>query len=441
MSAGGDLQQRDSQLRACIACGLCLPHCATYLASGNEALSPRGRLQLLGEILGGRLPADDPAARRAFALCLGCLACTAVCPSAVSGDLMAYLQGLGVAQSGRSRFAPAALLDRAVVLRALRKLAALARQGLAAGSGSTRLESLARAPQPLAGLARLLLTLPSGPGDARQLCRLLSGRSGRTAAPPIGDLPRPAGGAVKERIPSAGVRVAWFEDCAAAALLPATAERLRDLFAAHGCEVVTVAAQACCGAVASRTARRERAGRLRSRNSAAFAEPCRTCDHVVVAAAGCSRELRTYPPELADKIIEPTVLLDRLLPPRLGTVPLRVAIHDPCHLRHGQNVSEPPRRLLRRIGGLSILEPAEPDVCCGGAGIYNLEHPALARDMGRRKALMLAATGCQLVVTTDPGCLGQIAAGLAQVAPSVPILPLTDLVWYAWRLAAPAVGP
>jgi glycolate oxidase iron-sulfur subunit len=87
--------------------------------------------------------------------------------------------------------------------------------------------------------------------------------------------------------------------------------------------------------------------------------------------------------------------------------------------------------LLARIPGLEVLEPAEAEVCCGSAGAYALRHPEFADAMGRRKAEALAATGCDLVVTTNPGCLGQIADGLALVAPSVPVLPLTDLVWYA----------
>ena len=90
-----------------------------------------------------------------------------------------------------------------------------------------------------------------------------------------------------------------------------------------------------------------------------------------------------------------------------------------------------PRRLLGNIPGLLLLEPEEPEVCCGSGGTYSLFHPDLADTMGRRKAEMLAATGADLVVTTNPGCLGQIADGLAVIAPELPILPLSDLLWYA----------
>jgi glycolate oxidase iron-sulfur subunit len=125
-------------------------------------------------------------------------------------------------------------------------------------------------------------------------------------------------------------------------------------------------------------------------------------------------------------------LAEAELPP-LGAVPLRVALHDPCHARHGQGLVEAPRRLLARIPGLTILEPAEPEVCCGSGGAWGLRYPELSADLGRRKARFLAETGADLVVTSNPGCLGQIADGLAFVDDAPPILPLTDLVWYAAR--------
>jgi glycolate oxidase iron-sulfur subunit len=116
-------------------------------------------------------------------------------------------------------------------------------------------------------------------------------------------------------------------------------------------------------------------------------------------------------------------------------VPLRVALHDPCHARHTRGIVAEPRRLLARIPGLILCEPAESDVCCGSAGAYALRHRELSEAMGRRKAQALADTGCDLVVTTNPGCLGQIADGLSLVAPSLPVIPLSDLLWYSCRRA------
>jgi glycolate oxidase iron-sulfur subunit len=159
-------------------------------------------------------------------------------------------------------------------------------------------------------------------------------------------------------------------------------------------------------------------------------------DAVLVAeAAGCALALRDYPAPVAGATRDAVEVLAGLALPQLAALPLRVALHDPCHLRHGLGVVAEPRLLLRRIPRLTVVEPEEAEVCCGSGGVYSLRHRALSAAMGRRKAEALARTGADLVVTSNPGCLGQIADGLALVAPELPVLPLTDLIWYAWRRA------
>jgi glycolate oxidase iron-sulfur subunit len=417
----------DTLLRSCVECGLCLPHCATYLTTGNETLSPRGRLLLLGEVLAGRLPADDASVREAFDLCLGCMACTSACPSGVDFDLIEYLQELGSRTPGWAGPVPVSTLDRGSVLRPLRQTAQVARATLQRTLGPFWRQRLDTAPRPLARLARQLGSLPVAPEDDRRLGALLDELAGGRRAP-VASVP-------SSSVPSSasGCQVAWFRGCADASLLPGTARRLRRLLEGLGCRITEPEGQECCGALATHTGGRERAERLHQHNLEAFTAALAACDHLVVAAAGCGRELQRYPAPLAAKVIDAVVLLDRLAPTGLAAVPLRVALHDPCHARHGQQILAEPRRLLRRIPGLELLEPPEAEVCCGAAGVYGLRHLDLSAAMGRRKAGILAATGCDLVVTTNPGCLGQIADGLALVAPEVPVLPLSDLVWYAWH--------
>ncbi|HEV2999323.1 MAG TPA: (Fe-S)-binding protein [Solirubrobacteraceae bacterium] len=91
---------------------------------------------------------------------------------------------------------------------------------------------------------------------------------------------------------------------------------------------------------------------------------------------------------------------------------LRVAYHDACHLAHAQRVRDEPRALLRGIPGLELVEPAEWELCCGSAGIYNLTHPDAAAELGARKAANLLATGADVVAAANPGCALQIAAHL-----------------------------
>jgi len=163
MTAATSTAGLDQLLRRCVMCGLCLPHCATYLASGDETLSPRGRLLLLGEVLQGRLPAREPAVARAFDLCLGCMACTATCPSGVAFDLVSHLQTLGRLANRRPGPDPVTLLDRPWVLRLLRRAGAWSRCLLVRLLGADWRRRLQTAPPPVARLARWLGTLPTAP--------------------------------------------------------------------------------------------------------------------------------------------------------------------------------------------------------------------------------------------------------------------------------------
>ncbi|HOX24974.1 MAG TPA: (Fe-S)-binding protein [Candidatus Krumholzibacteria bacterium] len=431
MTGPRDNVELDGLLRACVGCGLCLPHCATYLVTGNETLSPRGRLLLFGEVLHGRLPAAAPDVTRPFDLCLGCFACTAACPSGADAVLIRQLKDLGAATRAR-RCDPLALLDRGAALRALRRVGHVAASVLGQTLGMhwrRRLDG-----QPLvARVARLLGTVPAAPPTDRALERLIEQLIAKSGLPAASPLPAASGASAR-----AGARVGWFRGCADAALLPSTAGRLRRLLVELGCEIVDPNGQDCCGAIATHAGRAGRVRSLRRRNLAAFAPELASCDHVVVAAAGCGLELRDYPAELSTRVVDAVVLLERLAPAGLGAVPLKVAVHDPCHARHGQGIVAEPRRLLGRIPGLQLVEPAEAEVCCGSAGVYGVRHAALSREIGLRKARVLVATGCDLVVTTNPGCLGQIADSLAIIAPTVPVLPLTDLLWYAWRTGSRA---
>jgi glycolate oxidase iron-sulfur subunit len=418
----------DDLLRRCVQCGLCLPHCATWLATGNEVQSPRGRLVLLDGVLrdaaaGGGAP--DRSFLAAFDLCIGCRACEAACPSGVPYSLLE--RGHELAAGARPAAAVPGFvlrqLDDPGVLGALESLARIATRGarLLLGPRWRRL---------LDGttFGRLLGTMPRAPRRDRELVALLDGRSGLTGPW------RPPRAADRRDTP-----LAFFRGCANRGLLPDASRRLGSLCAAAGFALTDPPGQDCCGALAAHTDRPGRAARLRGRNREAFAAGDGPVP-ILVEAAGCALEMTGYGPDWAARVTTPATLLADADLPALAVVPLRVAVHDPCHARHGLGVVEAPRRLLRRIPGVEILEPEEAEVCCGSGGAWGLRHPDLAEELGRRKARLLAATGADLVVTTNPGCLGQIADGLALTAPELPILPLTDLVWYAAARAGAGGG-
>ncbi len=436
----------DRMLRACIQCGLCLPHCATYLATGNEAQSPRGRLLLLGETLGE--PAHPPrppdaSTLEAFDLCLGCRACVTACPSGITHDLLDAVKEVADRER-RSRSA-----DPLVALLASRGGMGAVGAGVRLGRGALRAlygrgwrQRLERSSRTLRLLARQVGSAPAAPRGDRELVRLLdrlvasaAARSG-SATTEVAPSPRVMGGrtpaaASSKGAPKPAPAVAFFRGCANAAFLPDTSRRLQELLAAGGCRITTPPGQGCCGALAEHAGRQGLARRQRRSNAAALQRRAETWDVLVVEAAGCGLELKRYPEGIRARVRDALVLLDALPLPAPRPVPLRVVCHDPCHALHGQGIAAEPRRLLDRIPGLVRLDADEPDVCCGSGGPYAILHPDLSTVMARRKAEKLAATGADLVVTSNPGCLGQIADGLALVAPDLPVLPLSDLLWYA----------
>ena len=195
--------------------------------------------------------------------------------------------------------------------------------------------------------------------------------------------------------------------------MPAAQARLVALLQAAGVEVITPSGQDCCGALAAHTASPHRAAAQRARNVSALGEAVASAEALIVEAAGCGLELAGYPAEIADKTVDAVVYLADLPLQPLRDLPLTVVYHDPCHARHGRGIVDAPRRLLARIPGARVREPEETDVCCGSGGAYTLRHPELSTAMGRRKAERLAATGADVVATSNPGCLGQIADALA----------------------------
>jgi len=443
-------------LRNCVECGLCLPHCATFLATGNEVQSPRGRLLLLGDLL-NRAGAEAPASYlSAFDQCIGCRACETVCPSGVPFALLEHGQQLAFASSGvtiAARPNPAVpgpilrRLDSAAFLRVVGTIGEVARRMCRLVFGRNWRRKLDAGPVRAKQLVRLLGSLPTSPTDDVELVLLLDdlvARAGRTAetlgatAEPNAPVSATARGSSVEQVSPAetmaGRPLLFFTGCANAGLLPATSRRLVEILCRAGYAVAFPTGQECCGALATHTGRPGRAAQLRRRNQTAFAaSPVAETPPIVVEAAGCSLELAGYDPDFAARVVDAITLLAAAGQPPHRRVPLRVAIHDPCHARHGQGIVEAPRQLLAAIPELTWCEATEKEVCCGSGGAWGLRYPEMSADLARRKAVDLAATGADLVVTTNPGCLGQISDGLALEAPGLPIIPLTDLWWYACR--------
>lgn len=393
----------------CVHCGFCLPTCPTYLLWHEEMDSPRGRIVLMAAGLeeGSEL---SEAMVTHFDRCLGCMACVTSCPSGVRYDRL--IEATRPQVERHHPRPPGERLFRALLL------------------------ALLTHPGRLRVIAHVL-------GASKRLgLRGITRRSGL-----LRRFPRLA--ALEQVAPAAGLRVstgrlpevtpAWGEKRARVGLLLGCVQRVFfsrvnvatvRVLAAEGFEVVAPAWARCCGALPLHAGEEQEAMALARDTMRAFDG----CDLIGVNAAGCGSAMKEYghlflsevdasrAEAFSARVRDVSELLAGLDPvaPR-HPLPLKVAYHDACHLAHAQGVRAEPRALLGQIPGLDLIEPAEWEVCCGSAGLYNLLQPEAAAELGRRKAANLLATGAEAIAAGNPGCSLQIAAHLRAAGRPLPV--------------------
>jgi glycolate oxidase iron-sulfur subunit len=358
--------------------------------------SPRGRIHLMDARLDGTVALNATVSQH-FDRCLGCMACVSSCPSGVRYDRLIESTRAAVEEE----------LERPLGERVVRGL--------------------------------LFRVLPY-PGRMRAALRLAPlGRAAplpRRLEPLVEIAPRWRGqGDVPALTPAAGTpraRVGLLTGCVQSAVFPDVNAATARVLAADGYEVVAPP-QGCCGALSVHAGRLEEGKAFARRLVDAFGD----VDLVVVNASGCGSHLKELGWLLADeragafaeKVRDVGELLAETRPraPR-NPLPLRVALQDSCHLRHAQRLPLSSRASLARIPGLEVVEPAEQDLCCGSAGIYNIVQPDAARELGERKAAHVLATGAQAYASANPGCLVQVSNALGRARRPLPALHPIELV-------------
>jgi glycolate oxidase iron-sulfur subunit len=405
----------------CVHCGLCLPYCPTFSELGTEMDSPRGRILLVKSLAEGRIGLTDSVAAH-LDLCLGCRACETVCPSGVP-----YGQLIEAARAEIERQRPGGPLRRLFrwgnfsLLLAQPRLLRLAATGLRLYQAS--------------GLRRVV--------RAWGLLRLLPGAL-RHWEPLLPDLPAGADRApLPETTPAAGARrgrVGLLTGCIQQVAFGPHNRATARVLARNGLEVVAPRTQGCCGALHAHAGEHATALDLARRTIETFERA--PVEQVVVNASGCGAHMKSYglllaadpawrerAARFAARVRDVSELLaEEPLRGPLGAVRRTVTYHDPCHAVHGQTVREEPRALLAQIPGLRVVELAEADWCCGSAGTYNLTQPEMATRLQARKIAHVQATGAECVVTANPGCIVQIAQGLAAAGSPMRVLHLVEVL-------------
>ena len=386
-------------IESCVHCGFCLAACPTYQELGQEMDSPRGRIILMKEVLEGKL--DWTAAQPHVDRCLGCLACEPACPSGVPyRDLISPFRA--VAQDKFKRPATEKL---------------------------TRWLSAQTVPYPwrfrfAAMFGRIgKALLPLMPSALKPMLELLP-----ATLPPKQTWP--------EVTPAKGerrARVALLVGCAQQVLDPDINTATIEVLARNGVEVVVPRAQGCCGGLAWHTGSLGAAQDFARRNLAAFPADV---DAILTNAAGCGSAMHEYhlilagtpEAEHAEKfrhhVMDVSAFLMKLglreQPVDTGQS-IKLAYHDACHLINAQNVRRQPRDLLRAIPGVELLELANSHLCCGSAGSYNIDQPAIAASLGEQKAQAVISTGASIVASGNIGCLTQLRVHLAKLSSTIKI--------------------
>jgi glycolate oxidase iron-sulfur subunit len=409
-------------LRACVHCGMCLSSCPTYRITGQESSSPRGRLWLMNAVADGRMEVLDPLFEEQMYQCLNCRACEAVCPSGVHyGPLVEASRAQIEQRKERSKseqtirdvamdwlFADAPRMRGVVsLLRFYQKSGAqtVARKsGIIGAMGMGDMESM------LPEISRKSLI----PGDERWEADEVPGREPQQAH--------------------------LFNGCMMGSVFANSNRAAARVMARNGSDVDVPVLQQCCGALAVHAGMMEEARRLARKNIEAFEEA--GDGTIIVTAAGCGAALKEYGFLLKDDPVYAEraerfssrvkdvqeYLADRDLVPPTHRVERNVTYQEPCHLAHAQRITAQPRKLLKSVPGLNLIEMKESSLCCGSAGIYNLLRPEMAEQLGDRKAHHVMETDAEEVVTANPGCAMQLKASLERNGGTVKVRYLVDVL-------------
>ncbi|MBS1795893.1 MAG: 4Fe-4S dicluster domain-containing protein [Acidobacteria bacterium] len=408
----GLLAAQDDKILACVHCGLCLEACPTYLATGDENDSPRGRVYLMRAVDEGRLDLLSPTFENHLNRCLGCRACEQVCPSGVEyGHLLEA--GRAELWTKKERRGPVGFLLKTVLRRIwifpgrLRFLFALGRVFRDSKLPALILKTgLLQRLSPRLGFGLALLEC-SGPRRPKTA----PAAKAQTSPEPVEENPKqPA---------------LIFRGCVMEGLFGRINDATARVLAVNGFAAEIPADQVCCGALHAHSGDLESARNLARRNIEAFGDGAAP---IVTNAGGCGAMLCEYGHLLADdaefaarakafsaRVRDVGQALAQTGRPKKGAPSeTRVTCDVSCHLQNGQHAGEDSLAMLR-AAGVDFVPLNGADVCCGGAGIYNLLEPELSAQILGEKLENIKKTGVGVLATGNPGCHLQIAAGMKQL--------------------------
>lgn len=417
-----DPQNAESEkiLRTCVHCGFCQATCPTYVLLGDELDSPRGRIYLIKDILENDAPAT-PEVVKHIDRCLSCLSCMTTCPSGVH-----YMHLVDHARARIEQSYKRPLLERWT-----RKLIA---RVLPDRRRFRRVLSFARLAKPLAPLMSRI--------GLRPLAEMLQLAPSRL--PPRA----PEGPQVYSPEGDRKGRVALLSGCVAPVLAPAIEAATIRVLNRLGIEVIRVAAEGCCGALAHHLGHDDEAHEAARRNIEAWTAEILFpgLDAILITASGCGTMVKDYgfllrsDPAFADAAARVSRLAMDIceylaraeMPAPIDPSGLVVAYHSACSLQHGQRITREPKELLLKAG-YTVKDVPEGHLCCGSAGTYNILQPDIAKRLRARKVKNIERLTPDVIAAGNVGCITQIAAGTA-----IPVVHPVELIDWATGGPQPA---
>ena len=406
------MAREEEKILACVHCGLCLEACPTYVATGDENDSPRGRIYLMRAVKEERLAVTSLTFENHIDRCLGCRACEAACPAGVEYGQLLEAARAEIARGHTKPTGTYRLLyfvlkhvwSRPKRLRAAFTLARWFRD---------------------AGLAKILLRT----GIAREISSrlefalaLLDGSSASIGSESAGKMPANPYTSGQDAGAQNGAPVLLFNGCVTEGLFQRVNEATARVLEVNRCQVQAPEAQMCCGALHAHAGDIEGARALARQNIDAFEN---SDAPIITNAGGCGAMLASYAHllehdaryahparEFSARVRDVGQHLQAIgFRNGEATGFARTTYDASCHLLHGQQAADASLQMLWAIPNLNFALLSGSDVCCGGAGVYNLLEPELSEQVLEEKIKNVEQSGATVLATGNPGCHMQIAAG------------------------------
>lgn len=396
----------DDILQQCMHCGLCLAVCPTYELTKLERSSPRGRIRMVRSVARGEMELS-PLFADEMNFCLDCQACETACPAGVKYGQIIEAARVVVDKANYGskvgllikRFALRNIVASKNALKFVSKLLWIYQK--------TGLQKLIRS----SGLLKLF---PNNLSEIEKLTPVISDKFSDTQIKEI-ELPD---GEVK-------YKTAFHFGCLMNTMFADINIDTIDVLKECGCKVITPKDQVCCGSLMGHNGDMDFALKLARKNIDAFEK--QDYDFLISNSAGCGAFMKDYAHLLKDdpvyaekakifssKVKDITEFLSEQKPEfnfNLKPEAAHVTYHDACHLIHAQKVSEQPRQVIKSLPGVNYTELNEASWCCGSAGIYNVVRYDDSIKMLERKMKNIKNTNADVVITGNPGCMGQIKYG------------------------------